>query len=287
MKRTAQITVATLLLGALTGCGSVVTDDASASSASSSGNGGGGGSTTSTTSTTSSSTGSGGSGGSGGSCSEPNAALTLGLVTADGTTYGCGFDFGKGDGDIVLQGQVHGIAADTVVLDTCPPGANCAPTLATLSLKADSFALGLPEGAFVELRMHVETPMGCGAKILITNLATWEGAANPVSPLPQVLLAASDGLESTFPEAPFAMDTVSVCTMGPAGGAEAFAFRFFAAGEAPGSGITVPQGGSVIWSPPFEQQSPLMIRNLRSFESGFTDDYWNWAYLMVPAQLGD
>jgi hypothetical protein len=98
-----------------------------------------------------------------------------------------------------------------------------------------------------------------------------------------VLLAASNGYQSTFPEAPFGMDTQSVCIMGPAGGAEAFAFRFFVAGEAPGTGVLVPQGEEVSWYPPFQKQGPLRIRNLRSFDSGFEDDVWNWSYLIVPS----
>ena len=42
----------------------------------------------------------------------------------------------------------------------------------------------------------------------------------------------------------------------------------------------------MIWSAPFQKQGPLMIRNLRSFDSGFADDYWDWSYLIVPALLG-
>ncbi len=289
MKRIACFLPATLLLSALAGCGSVITEEASTSSSGSSGDtgsGAGGSSTTSSSVVTSSSGVTTGSGGASESCSEPSDALTIALSTADGTSYGCSGGVDKGNGDVLLQGQVHMISPGVAVLDTCPPSANCLPSLATFTVKAENFELGLPEGAYVELRLHVETPMGCGARVLITSLPTWGGVPNPVSPLDPVLLAASDGLESTFPEAPFGIDKQSVCIMGPAGGAEAFAFRFFAAGEAPGTGVIVPQGGNVIWSAPFQKQGPLMIRNLRSFESGFADDYWDWSYLVVPALVG-
>lgn len=283
MNRIAYILPATLLLSALTGCGSVVTEEASSSSAGTSGTTGSGAGGSSTTSSSGVTT---GSGGAGGSCSEPNDALEIGLLTAGGTSYGCAPDFDEGNGDIVLQGQVHMISESAAVIDTCPPDANCAPTLATFTVKAENYVFSLPEGAYVELRFHVETQEGCGARLLITSLPEWGGVPNPVSPLDPLLLAASDGLESTFPEAPFGIDKQSVCIMGPAGGAEAFAFRFFAAGEAPGTGVVVPQGADVIWSAPFQKQGPLMIRNLRSFDSGFEDDYRDWSYLVVPALLG-
>ena len=276
MNRIAHILPATLLLSVLTGCGSVVTEETSSSTSGTTGSGAGGSSTTSSGGVTT------GSGGAGGGCSEPNDALTIGLVTADGTSYGCSPGFDKGDGDIVLQGQVHMIAPGAAVIDTCPPNADCAPILATFTVTAEDFVLSLPEAAYVELRLHVETQEGCGAKLLVTSLPEWGGVPNPVSPLDPLLLAASDGLDSTFPEAPFGIDKQPVCIMGPAGGAEAFAFRFFAAGEAPGTGVVVPQGANVIWPYPFPKQGPLRIRNLRSFDSGFADDYRDWSYLVVP-----
>jgi hypothetical protein len=67
----------------------------------------------------------------------------------------------------------------------------------------------------------------------------------------------------------------------------AFSFRFFNAGDPPGTGIVVPQGGNVIWSASFQKQGPVMNRNLRSFASGFTGDYWNWSYLVAPALVGE
>ena len=282
MQRIAYTLPFTLLLGALAGCGSVVTDDTSSSSSGATGGGGAGGDSSAV---------SGGvttTGGEGGGCSEPKDGLTIALVTPEGKQVGCSGNITEGDiEDIVLQAQAHMISPGVAALDTCPPNANCAPSLATLSVKAENFVLSFPEGAYVEVRLHVEAPMGCGAKLLVTSLATWGGLPNPVPSLDPLLLAASDGLQSTFPEAPFGVDKVSVCTMGPAGGAEAFSFRFFNAGDPPGTGITVPQGGNVIWSAPFQKHGPVMIRNLRSFESGFADDFWNWSYLVVPALVGE
>ncbi len=60
--------------------------------------------------------------------------------------------------------------------------------------------------------------MSCASKVLVTSLDKWGGLPNPVPSLDPLLLAASDGLASTFTEAPFDVDKVSVCTMGPAGG---------------------------------------------------------------------
>lgn len=286
MQRIAYILPIASLLGALAGCGNVVTEDTSAASSGATGGTGSGGSGGSSSAQSGGVT--TGAGGSGGACSEPNDALAINLVTADGKALGCSTaQPGGGTGDVVLQGQVHMIAPGVATLDTCPPNATCGPGLATLSVKAENFVLSFPEGAYIEVRMHVEAPMGCGAKLLVTSLDEWGGVENPVPSLDPLLLAASDGLETTFPEAPFGLDKVSVCIMGPAGGAEAFSFRFFNAGDPPGSGVVVPQGGNVIWSAPFQKHGPLMIRNLRSFESGFADDYWNWSYLVVPALVGE
>ena len=285
MKRIAYTFPAILILGATSGCGSVITDTSSGSAASSASGAGGSSSNSSATAAVGSSSVTTGSG-AGGSCSEPSETVTIALQGADGVNHGCGFGLQNGAGDVVLQGQVAQVAPGVVVVDTCPPNANCAPTLATLSVKAPGYELSLPMGAFVELRMHVEQPMGCGSRLLITSLPEWAGMPNPAGPLDPVLLAASEGLEGTFPEAPFGIDKVSVCKMGIAGGAEAFSLRFFAAGDPPGSGVTVTQGASVVWSASFQKHGPLMLRNLRSFESGFDDDYWNWSYLVVPALVG-
>ena len=282
MKRIAHALPATVHLSALAGCGSVVTEEAAASSSGATGSGaGGGGSVAASSGVTT------GSGGAGGGCSEPSETLTIDLVAADGTPYGCGGAPKQGDVDLVLQGRIQEIAPGVMTLDTCPPDANCLPSLVTFSVKAKNFKLTLAEGTFVELRLRVATSFGCGAKLLITELDKWGGVPNPAAGLGPVLLAASNGYDSSFPEAPFGMDKQSVCTMGPAGGAEAFALRFFVAGEAPGSGVTVPQGGDVDWYPPFQKQGPLMIRNLRSFDSGLEDDDWNWSYLVVPSYYVD
>ncbi len=282
MNRIAYILPATLLLSALTGCGSVVTEETSSSSAGTSGTTGSGAGGSSTTSSSDVTT---GSGGAGGACSAPGETLEILLTTSDGTTYGCGGEPKEGNIDLVLKGQVHMISPGVMVLDTCPPSANCLPNLVTFTVKAEKFVLSLPEAAYVELHLNVETQEGCGAKVLVTSLPEWGGVPNPIADIGPLLLAASDGYQSTFPEAPFGMDTQSVCIMGPAGGAEAFAFRFFAAGEAPGTGVLVPQGANVSWSVPFQKHGPLMIRNLRSFDSGFEDDYWTWSYLIASALL--
>jgi hypothetical protein len=281
MHRTAYILSFTSLLGALAGCGSVVTEDTTSSSSGDTGGGGDGGSSAVSSGVTT-------TGGSGGACSEPNDSLAIDLVTADGTAFGCSVPQTEGSiEDFVLQGQIHMIAPGVAGLDTCPPNADCGPSLATFSVKAEGFVLSLPEGAYVEVRMRVAAPMACGARILVTNLATWGGVPNPVPSLDPLLLAASDGLADTFSEAPFGVDKVSVCTMGPAGGAEAFSFRFFSAGDPPGTGVVVPQGGNVIWAAPFQKHGPVMVRNLRSFDSGFADENSNWSYLMAPALVGE
>ncbi len=43
----------------------------------------------------------------------------------------------------------------------------------------------------------------------------------------------------------------------------------------------------MIWSAPFQKHGPVMIRNLRSFDSGFTGDNGNWSYLIAPALVGE
>jgi hypothetical protein len=56
---------------------------------------------------------------------------------------------------------------------------------------------------------------------------------------------------------------------------DSYVFRFSASG---GTTLTVPMGQTLPWT---VNGQNLLVRNHRSYESGFCDDYWNWAYTIA------
>ncbi|WP_437677923.1 hypothetical protein [Sorangium sp. So ce131] len=270
-------------ISVIAGCGSVAVDERP-SDAGSGGSGGGGGPDSAASS---SSSGNGGSGSGGGEegcfLRQDTSTLTLALETHEGKTLGCTGGFREGDGDVVIQGQVVEVGDTSVLIDSCPPTHDCVPKRSRLSVSEPGLLLAVTEGALVELRMAVETPMGCGARLLLMNLPSWGDIDNPVNPSSALLLAAADGLDTTFPESPFLLYKELECTTEFEGSRhEVYLFRFMEADSPDARGVFVPQGEERIWTSSSSALGSLRIRNLRSYESGLPDDFWNWAYWIIP-----
>ncbi|AUX39717.1 uncharacterized protein SOCE26_011120 [Sorangium cellulosum] len=265
-------------IGAIAGCGNVAVDGRPSDA----GSGGSGGGTDSAASSSSSSNGSSG-GEEGCFLRQDTSTLTLTLETHEGKTLGCTGGFREGDGDVVLQGQVVEVGDTSVLIESCPPDHDCVPMRSKLSLSEPGLLLAVTEGALVELRMFAETPMGCGARLLLMNLPSWGGIDNPVDPSSALLLAAADGLDTTFPESPFLLYKELGCTTEFEGSRhEVYLFRFMEADLPDARGVFVPQGEERVWASSSSALGSLRIRNLRSYESGLPDDFWNWAYWIVP-----
>jgi hypothetical protein len=209
------------------------------------------------------------------------------LDTYLGEVWGCDGGPGSAVGEQEMQAAVLESAPDLLVLDSCPPNAWCEPELNFLSLNAPGLTAAIPPGTFVELFVQVEMPWGCIHRIVIRNLPEWGGEPNPNFPGQRLWLVASDGFPDSPPATPFDVDKVPLgCYPGePSCGMPKDDFVFtFRSQLDPTSTLELAMGETRDWQLN-GPNGPILwtVRNLRSFESGYCDDYWNWAYWLRPA----
>lgn len=253
------------------------------------GEGGAGGSGSSTTTTTSTSSVSSSvtsssavtTGGGGGTCDRTHDAVAITVETPDAKVFGC--DAAPGiSGTLDLSGAILEATADTIVLDTCPPNADCGPQMAKVQVTGAGLYLSLWPGLFVRVRGDFAQPWGCEQRIVITNLPEWGGTPNPYDGSERLYLAAADGVASSLADAPISVEPIPLgCSEIPY--ADDYLLRFSML-AAPGVSADVYMGFTGYMSSPIDY---LAARNLRSFETGAEDDYWNWAYWVAPAALDE
>jgi hypothetical protein len=116
----------------------------------------------------------------------------------------------------------------------------------------------------------------CQQSLEITTADATDGSTSP-APAGQLLLAVVDGGE-VLAGAPHAVDRVPLgCSSEKACGSVApdeYAFDFKSASGA-ASPLRVYMGETATWT---NGGKPFTVRNLRSFQTTYCDDYWNWAY---------
>lgn len=254
--------------GATVACGSDVTLEAT-------GAGGGGGS--GATSTSSASSGTGGGGGGGLPCGATHDALDFSMQTWDGLSLGCGTGFAEPQGTFTYEGTLQQTADGQLTIDSCSPAADCLPMVSTLRVSAQGLSPYLRTGSYVRVTVYVAQPMGCEQAFTIVNLPEWDGVPNPVTPERRLWLAGADGTTQTLQDSPFGIEELPLgCHEGGAG--DDYALRFFSAAD-PGGGLTLGMGQTgYLEAGPGEA---WIVRNLRSFESGAPDDFWDWAYWLA------
>jgi hypothetical protein len=282
--------IASMVLFSAAACGGVVNGGQHESA---SGAGGSGGSSTGTTTDVSSgvTVGSGGSAtsssastGPGGApaCIETSEAFTMSLTLPGGTTYGCQ---GGTTGEVVLEGAVVDGDSGGWTIDTCSPAADCIPSYAKITASAPELFVYLPIGTYVRVRVDVEQPWGCTQMIQIDNMSSWDGFPNPAWSGDFMWLAGADGTSETFAEAPFSISPIAQgCYPNEPPGCgphEDYQLQFSDA-VSPAMSVVVPMGQTTFLNGAKEYWT---IRNLRSFESGNCDDYWNWGYWVMPQLL--
>ena len=254
-----------------------------------SGNNGTGGTTTTsttssggTTTTWTSTTSTGGSS----SCGRTYEGFDMLLDNGAGQTWGCGAGWDTLTGDIVLEGEVVEVGPDGATLETCPPNADCGPnTTYKLSWSAPGlYDYVVPVGAFVAVSVHVYQPWGCEHALQIRNLPVWGGLPNPVMSGDYVYLVGADGSPTTFDGTPFSITSVALGCYPEeppgCGSADDYLLRFLPNGGPPVD-IAMGQTQMLVASP----ARYFDAKNLRSFETGWCDDYWNWSYWAVELQL--
>ncbi len=272
-----------LALVMLAGCGgSIETSSGSGGGTGGTGGTGGGGAGGTT------GTGGEGAGGSTSACEDFSAgSLGMTIATPEGAVWDCAAFMQSATGDLDVEGAVTKADAGSFEIDACGPAADCVPMLYQVNLKAPGLVLAVPVGAFVHLQANVYIPWGCEERIMITNLPVWQGVANPVASEPRLWVAASEGSAATLANAPFQLDKVKVDCASDAedmgcGKSAHYVMQFAPAGQ-PDLATQVPPGETKPLALP--DTPGAMATNLKSFETGYCDDYWNWGYWVAPAPV--
>ncbi|MBI5532199.1 MAG: hypothetical protein HY898_05770 [Deltaproteobacteria bacterium] len=229
------------------------------------------------------------------SCVRTADRLGMAIAMDGGKTLGCEF-YPAGIGSVTFQGSIDSVAYGTdsleIGVNTCPPFANCI-SINKISVKAPGMYAYMPQGAFVTVQAEVvdASGWGCMQRIQIINLPEWEGMKNPMGNSMGIYLAGADGQVASFDSAPFKVDKLflncpvdggSSCSTEPMG---EYALQFSSKTAGPGDQAPIvfmgPSGGYLQFQHDGVYEA-LWVRNLRSYVSGWCDDYWNWSWVMTP-----
>jgi hypothetical protein len=165
-----------------------------------------------------------------------------------------------------------------MTIDQCPPNADCIQMLTEIAVDAKDLDLTFQIGTYVEVQYDLSPGWGgCTALLVIRNVPSWGGMPNPFSQEAKILFAAAEGgyqvpSDATFQIKPMPLGCKQETGCGglpPDDYSLAFTSFEGAALYDVGMGQTTTFGwGAKNWQ----------AHNLRSFQTNYCDDYWNWAY---------
>jgi hypothetical protein len=238
----------------------------------------------------------------GGHCGRTHLGATITVHAPDGDTLSC--STASADGGFLIRpprtwvGRVTGSDAHSISVSVCAPGAGnddagaadadgsdagavdaaCAPGV----LRIDAVAPGLDLTRFplgwVRVKATASFFWTCQQALEITTADPIDGST-PSNPAGQLLLAVVDGNGIAFDDSPYEVVHVQLgcapgrtCNAGLT--ADDYAFEFSRPGDT-AAPARVYMGETVTWK---TSAADFTVQNLRSFETGNCDDYWNWAY---------
>ena len=209
------------------------------------------------------------------------------IVTPEGATWDCAKFMESGTGTLSFDAAVLKSGLNTLSLDACSPAADCVPLIYEVTFNSDGLGVDVPVGTYVHVEASVDIPWGCYERLMIKNIPSWDGMPNPVLPNSQLWVAATDGVVSMFEDAPFVVEEVPLdcgpSSGGCGGGVEPGKYDLrFTPVDNPSGGVTVTTAETKTMT---VSETYVAVRNLRSFESGNCDDYWNWAYWVQPTGI--
>lgn len=226
----------------------------------------------------------GGSGGAGGGCGRTAEYLYIEVASEAGSSLGCATAEPGSFESWQLQGEIVAVEGETFTIDSCPPNADCLPILSRVTVSGAGFYMPLWTGVFVELEMMVDFPWGCSSLIEVRNLPVWGGVENPYGADDSVWFAASDGTPATLETSDIQINPLPLgCYPGQedeCGVPEDYVLQFQSRTD--GSAVDVPMGQIGQFAADGQW---LSAKNLRSYETGYCDDYWNWAYWVTRAGI--
>jgi hypothetical protein len=227
------------------------------------------------------------------SCGQTHESILIAAHLPDGTVESCGKlprdAAGWPTAHRIFSGVVTAVATTdggagrAVALDTCA-GDGCGPSNVVFDVTGP-VTFDIPVGAYVEAEYSLEQPFGCTQFLRLSNLPEWNGKKNPISDSSKLYVIASDGLRIPNKElAPVGVSTELLplgCVVdagpscSPGATVDDYVFRFSRANEPP---LTVAMGQTRPWTIGGQE---VLVKNLRSYQTTWCDDYWNWAFTFV------
>lgn len=219
-------------------------------------------------------------------CVRTHDTFHAALAMANGEVIDCALG-GPAPVDITVKARVLQSDKNVVVFDACSPAADCPSLIGSLSIEASGFASWIPVGALVQIRFQTDDAFGgCIHRVAVENLPSWDGEMNPVLPWQIPWLGGAEGYEGAIPEGKYAMERVPLeCGFegpGDCGIHDDFELRVHSQGDS--KGVRIAMGETALWNMGAQL---YQVRNLRSYATGYCDDYWNWAHWLAWTPIPD
>jgi hypothetical protein len=214
-------------------------------------------------------------------CSLTHEQAVMHVGLPNGGWYSCS---GAPGPPVILEGVVRNMAADTIVVDTCHPNANCAPLEHVITLSGTDLSVSIPDGTFVQVGIYFppsEIWKWCILHVIVRNLPVWGGTPNPTSDRAFLWLAYHDGFDAPYAvsDDPYQTERELACDGEslefPNLYISVYTWRF-SFPDAPGAEVVAPEGQTVTWSvPEGEHAGEYRVRNVKAVRATHHEDiFW-------------
>jgi hypothetical protein len=194
----------------------------------------------------------------------------------------------RSDLTFAMAGQVVAVDTTSFSIEGCPgPDGSVCSTNAIVPFTVDAPALNLTRaltvGALARVTFERSCPWGCTTSILVESIDALNGVDNFHRTASGIYLAANDG-GGTPSGAPYDIQEVPLDCASPdegsgCGGSEKLGLYMLRFSSQASQGTVDVTMGASQWLR--VGNGWLQVRNLRSFVSGWCDDYWNWAHWAI------
>jgi hypothetical protein len=221
------------------------------------------------------------------SCKVTNDHASIRVTAPDGSPIDCSTASWDGGAPTVLQGAITEVTDTSFTLDSCPPNADCISRLTKFEVHAFDLRLRVDPGSFVRVEYQIGRFFSCQQALEVRSLSEWGGVVGPNVPNNDTLLfAVADG-GGPFADSPYTVERFAVpcesdvdagsgCGSVPPGN---YAFAFAPKGQ-PEKTVRLFMGETGIVDLETGGHGIITARNLRSYQTGACDDYWNFAYYL-------
>lgn len=211
-------------------------------------------------------------------------------VTQAGVTRGpCeGLLPGSPSEPMEVRGNVVRVTSRELFVDTCPPNADCIPQITVFGITVGGVGVDayVHQGEFVTVRLAQSQNYRCTQVIHVRQLPEWGGEANPAGPGRRLRFAASEGFTglAMSGEMELSVNPRLACPAPPGGPRSCgpvepgeYDLVFLPINGTPE--VVIPMGSSREFQlGTGAEQQTVRGSNLRSYETGACDDYWNYSW---------